>query len=409
MRRGRAFAKAVRANEQPNLIPDRAPYAEYPEHSRGRLSPEPISRTRNAFARDRDRIIHATAFRRLKEKTQVFVAHEGDHYRTRLTHSLEVAQIARSLAHALRLDTDLAETVALAHDLGHPPFGHAGEDELQAQMAPWGGFDHNVQTFRVVTKLEERYPQFDGLNLSWETVEGVVKHNGPVSHRLDEPAWKAIADYAPGWDLRLDSFASLEAQAAAIADDIAYNNHDVDDGVQAGLFTLDDLMEVPLIGPVLRGVRADWPAIDDRMVRIEAVRRMIGVMVEDVLAETGRRLEADNIRSTEDVRTASRTLVAFSPAMLADLGVLRKFLFERMYRHYRVNRTRSQARRILAEMFQLFMAEPETMPPEWSRPAQSGDEVKKARAVCDYIAGMTDRYAIEEHKKLFSLDLALDL
>lgn len=409
MRRGRAFAKAVRANEQPNLIPDRAPYAEYPEHSRGRLSPEPISRTRNAFARDRDRIIHATAFRRLKEKTQVFVAHEGDHYRTRLTHSLEVAQIARSLAHALRLDTDLAETVALAHDLGHPPFGHAGEDELQARMAPWGGFDHNVQTFRVVTKLEERYPQFDGLNLSWETVEGVVKHNGPVSHRLDEPAWKAIADYAPGWDLRLDSFASLEAQAAAIADDIAYNNHDVDDGVQAGLFTLDDLMEVPLIGPVLRGVRADWPAIDDRMVRIEAVRRMIGVMVEDVLAETGRRLEADNIRSTEDVRTASRTLVAFSPAMLADLGVLRKFLFERMYRHYRVNRTRSQARRILAEMFQLFMAEPETMPPEWSRPAQSGDEVKKARAVCDYIAGMTDRYAIEEHKKLFSLDLALDL
>lgn len=391
------------------MIPERASYAEYPEHSRGRLSPEPISRTRNAFARDRDRIIHATAFRRLKEKTQVFVAHEGDHYRTRLTHSLEVAQIARSLAHALRLDTDLAETVALAHDLGHPPFGHAGEDELQAQMAPWGGFDHNVQTFRVVTKLEERYPQFDGLNLSWETVEGVVKHNGPVSHRLDEPAWRAIADYAPGWDLRLNSFASLEAQAAAIADDIAYNNHDVDDGVQAGLFTLDDLSDVPLIGPVLHGVRADWPAIDERMVRIEAVRRMIGVMIEDVLAETERRLEADGVRSTEDVRTASRTLVAFSPAMLADLGVLRKFLFERMYRHYRVNRTRSQARRILAEMFQLFMAEPETMPPEWSGPAQGGDETRRARAVCDYIAGMTDRYAIEEHKKLFSLDLALDL
>lgn len=391
------------------MIPERASYAEYPEHSRGRLSPEPISRTRNAFARDRDRIIHATAFRRLKEKTQVFVAHEGDHYRTRLTHSLEVAQIARSIAHALRLDTDLAETVALAHDLGHPPFGHAGEDELQAQMAPWGGFDHNVQTFRVVTKLESRYPQFDGLNLSWETVEGVVKHNGPVSHRLDEPAWKAIADYAPGWDLRLDSFASLEAQAAAIADDIAYNNHDVDDGVQAGLFTLEDLMDVPLIGPVLRGVRTDWPDIDERMVRIEAVRRMIGAMVEDVLAETERRLEADGIRSTEDVRTASRTLVAFSPAMLADLGVLRKFLFERMYRHYRVNRTRSQARRILAEMFQLFMAEPDTMPPEWSKPASEGDETKRARVVCDYIAGMTDRYAIEEHKKLFSLDLALDL
>ena len=371
--------------------------------------PEPVSRTRNAFARDRDRIIHATAFRRLKEKTQVFVAHEGDHYRTRLTHSLEVAQIARSIAHALRLDTDLAETVALAHDLGHPPFGHSGEDELQAQMAGWGGFDHNVQTFRVVTRLEERYPGFDGLNLSWETVEGVVKHNGPVGHRLHEPAWKAIADYAPGWDLRLDTFASLEAQAAAIADDIAYNNHDVDDGVQAGLFTLDDLAEVPLIGPVLHGARRDWPGIDERMLRIEAVRRMIGTMVEDVLAETERRIEDDGVRSTEDVRMARRPLVAFSPAMLADLGVLRKFLFERMYRHYRVNRTRSQARRILAEMFQLFVAEPETLPPEWSGKALAGDEARKARAVCDYVAGMTDRYAIEEHRKLFSLDLALDL
>jgi dGTPase len=391
-----------------------APWAEYPEHSRGRLTPEPVSRTRNAYARDRDRIIHATAFRRLKEKTQVFVAHEGDHYRTRLTHSLEVAQVARSLAHALRLDTDLAETIALAHDLGHPPFGHAGEDELQAQMAAWGGFDHNVQTFRVVTKLESRYPAFDGLNLSWETVEGVVKHNGPVAHRLDEPAWKAIADYThdhgrPGWDLRLDTFASLEAQAAAIADDIAYNNHDVDDGVQAGLFTLDDLSEVPLIGPVLHGVRRDWPGIDDRMLRIEAVRRMIGAMIDDVLTETETRLEEAGVRSTEDVRTARRTLVAFSNGMLAELGVLRKFLFERMYRHYRVNRTRSQARRTLGEMFVLFMAEPETLPPEWSVRAVGADDHRRARAVCDYIAGMTDRYAIEEHKKLFSLDLALDL
>ncbi|HYC69216.1 deoxyguanosinetriphosphate triphosphohydrolase [Brevundimonas sp.] len=409
MRRGRAIAKARRANEQPTLVPERAPYAEYPEHSRGRLTPEPISRTRNAYARDRDRIIHATAFRRLKEKTQVFVAHEGDHYRTRLTHSLEVAQIARSLAHALRLDTDLAETVALAHDLGHPPFGHSGEDELQARMEPWGGFDHNVQTFRVVTKLEHRYPQFEGLNLSWETVEGVVKHNGPVSHRLDEPAWKAIADYAPNWDLRLDSFASLEAQAAALADDIAYNNHDVDDGVQAGLFTLEDLAEVPLIGPVLHGVRKDWPDIDERMIRIEAVRRMIGAMVEDVLAETETRIEGANVRSTEDVRMAGRPLVGFSHGMLADLGVLRKFLFERMYRHYRVNRTRSQARRLLGEMFELFMADPGTLPPEWSGKAGTSDEARRARAVCDYIAGMTDRYAIEEHRKLFSLDLALDL
>ncbi|MES2860286.1 MAG: deoxyguanosinetriphosphate triphosphohydrolase [Pseudomonadota bacterium] len=387
----------------------RAPYAERAEASRGRLVPEAASRTRNAFARDRDRIIHCTAFRRLKEKTQVFVAHEGDHYRTRLTHSLEVSQIARSLAHALRLDGELAETVALAHDLGHPPFGHAGEDELQAQMEPWGGFDHNVQTFRVVTKLEERYPAFDGLNLSWETVEGVVKHNGPVTHKLDEPAWKAIADFAPGWDLRLDSFASLEAQAAAIADDIAYNNHDVDDGVQAGLFTLADLADVPLIGPVLHQTRRDWPELDERMIRLEAVRRMIGVMVDDVLVETERRLLDDRIGSVEDVRAARRTLVQFSDPMMADLGVLRRFLFERMYRHYRVNRTRSQARRILAEMFQLFMAEPEVLPTEWSEKAMTDDQHRRARAVCDYIAGMTDRYAIEEHRKLFNLDLALDL
>lgn len=387
----------------------RAPYAELAANSRGRLFPEPPSRTRNAFARDRDRIIHSTAFRRLKEKTQVFVAHEGDHFRTRLTHSLEVSQIARSLAHALRLDEDLAETVALAHDLGHPPFGHAGEDELQLQMEPWGGFDHNVQTFRVVTKLETRYPEFDGLNLSWETVEGVVKHNGPVSHMLDQPSWRAIADYARDWDLRLDSFASLEAQCAAIADDIAYNNHDVDDGIQAGLFTLADLTDIPMIGPIIRQTRKDWPDLNERMIRLEAVRRMIGAMVEDVLTETERRLAEDGIRSVEDVRTARRTLVQFSDPMLADLGVLRRFLFERMYRHYRVNRTRSQARRILAEMFQLFMAEPEVMPTEWGARAASEDPHKRSRAVCDYIAGMTDRYAVSEHRKLFNLDAGIDL
>jgi dGTPase len=387
----------------------RAPYAERADASRGRLIFEAPSRTRNAFARDRDRIIHCTAFRRLKEKTQVFVAHEGDHYRTRLTHTLEVSQIARSLAHALGLDGELAETVALAHDLGHPPFGHAGEDELQAQMEPWGGFDHNVQTFRVVTKLETRYPAFDGLNLSWETIEGVVKHNGPVTHKLDEPAWRAIADYTRDWDLRLDSFASLEAQAAAIADDIAYNNHDVDDGVQAGLFTLADLADVPLIGPVLHQTRRDWPNLNERMIRLEAVRRMIGVMVDDVLAETGRRLEEDSIGSPEDVRSARRILIQFSDPMMADLGVLRRFLFERMYRHYRVNRTRSQARRILAEMFQLFMAEPDVLPTEWGARAATEDPHRRARAVCDYIAGMTDRYATLEHRKLFNLDLALDL
>ena len=391
-------------------MPSLAPFAETVGASRGRRFAEADSRTRPAFARDRDRIIHTTAFRRLKEKTQVFVAHEGDHYRTRLTHSLEVAQIARSLAYALRLDVDLAETVALAHDLGHPPFGHAGEDELQARMTGWGGFDHNVQTFRVVTKLERRYPAFEGLNLTWETLEGVIKHNGPVAHRLDEPAWQAIAEYGAkgGWDLRLDSFASLEAQCAAVADDIAYNNHDVDDGVQAGLFTLEDLEKVPLIGPILNDVRAAWPGLDARMVRIEAVRRMIGAMVQDVLAETRRRLAEDGVETVEAVRAAGRPMVQFSDAMMAELAVLRAFLFERMYRHYRVNRTRSQARRIIAEMFDLFMADPGVMPPEWQARAV-GEEAKKARAVCDYIAGMTDRYAIEEHRKLFTLDLALDL
>lgn len=391
----------------------RASYAENPADSRGRRVFEPASRTRTAFARDRDRIIHATAFRRLKEKTQVFVAHEGDHYRTRLTHSLEVAQIARSLAHALRLDDDLAETVALAHDLGHPPFSHAGEDELHEQMKAFGGFDHNVQSFRVVTELETRYPGFPGLNLSWETVEGVVKHNGPVAHQLADPAWKAVAAYAPGgaadWDLRLGTFASLEAQCAAVADDIAYNNHDVDDGVQAGLFSLSDLADVPLIGRCLAGARQDWPDVDDRMLRLEAVRRMIGVMVDDVLAETERRLAQHRIVTIEDVRLAPETIVQFSPAMMAELGVLRRFLFERMYRHYRVNRTRSQARRVLAQLFQLFMAEPEVMPPEWQAFALTDDRTARARAVCDYIAGMTDRYAIEVHRKLFSLDLALDL
>src|SRR5215475_14290156 len=262
-----------------------ASYACDVTQSQGRLHAEPDSPTRTAFARDRDRIIHSTAFRRLKGKSQVFVAHEGDYYRTRLTHSLEVSQIARSLARALGLDDDLAEAIALAHDLGHPPFAHAGEDELKVQTEGFGGFDHNVQTFRVVTKLERRYPTFDGLNLTWETLEGIVKHNGPVTDRLDEPAWTAIAAYTKGHDLRLSTYASAEAQTAAIADDIAYNNHDVDDGLQAGLFTIADLMETPLIGPLLKETRKDWPDLDDRLWRLEAVRRMIGAMADDVLNE----------------------------------------------------------------------------------------------------------------------------
>src|SRR5512140_3800508 len=278
-------------------IPARAPFAEDPARSRGRRFAEPESATRTVFARDRDRIIQATAFRRLKEKTQVFVAHEGDHFRTRLTHSLEVAQIARSIATALGLDADLAETIALAHDLGHPPFGHAGEDELQIQMEAFGGFDHNVQTFRVVTKLERRYPRFDGLNLTWETLEGVIKHNGPVVDKLEKPSWSAIAEFDADYGLRLGGWASAEAQVAALADDIAYNNHDVDDGVQAGLFGLDELRQVPLIGPHVDTASRDYPKCDPGILRLEAVRRMIGAMVDDVLAETRRRVATGKVGS----------------------------------------------------------------------------------------------------------------
>jgi dGTPase len=391
-------------SSSPFFVP-RAPYAEDPTKSRGRRYPEDESRTRTPFARDRDRIIHTSAFRRLKEKTQVFVAHEGDNFRTRLTHSLEVAQVARSLATALGLDSDLAETIALGHDIGHPPFGHAGEDELQDKMAPYGGFDHNVQTFRVVTELERRYPDFDGLNLTWETLEGIIKHNGPVTEKLGKPSWKAISKYDAEYKLGLGTWASAEAQVAALADDIAYNNHDVDDGVEAGLFTLDELMDVPLIGPILAAVRSERPDLDLRLTRLEAVRRMIGAMVDDVMGETLQRAAATGVQSADEVRALDHALVAFSPDMAEDLARLRQFLHARMYRHWRVNRTRSQARRILAEMFSLFLAEPDVLPSEWFARSQNRDEAGRARVVCDYIAGMTDRFAIEEHRKLFQLDV----
>ncbi|HTX50797.1 MAG TPA: deoxyguanosinetriphosphate triphosphohydrolase [Caulobacteraceae bacterium] len=387
---------------------DRPPHAAFASDwraSKGRRYPEADSRTRTPFARDRDRIIHTSAFRRLKEKTQVFVAHEGDLYRTRLTHSLEVAQIARSTAAAMGLDADLAEAIALAHDLGHPPFAHSGEDELERQMSAYGGFDHNVQTFRVVTELETRYPNFPGLNLTWETVEGVVKHNGPVSAFMDRPSWRAIGEFDAEFPLDLGGWASAEAQVAALSDDIAYNNHDVDDGLQAGLFRLADLEEVPLIGQILVGVRTDYPDLDDRLTRLEGVRRMIGAMIDDVLAETARRVAEGEVNSPDRVRRLGKALVAFSHDMNEDLSRLRAFLYERMYRHWRVNRTRSQARRILAEMFELFMREPDVMPNEWGVRGQQMEETSRARLVCDYIAGMTDRFAIEEHKKLFQLDV----
>ncbi|MGH7017275.1 MAG: dGTP triphosphohydrolase, partial [Caulobacteraceae bacterium] len=311
-------------------------FAAYWRLSRGRRFQEAPSAARTPFARDRDRIIHASAFRRLKEKTQVFVAHEGDHFRTRLTHSLEVAQIARTLAAALGLDPDLAETIALGHDLGHPPFAHAGEEELERCMAPFGGFDHNAQTFRVLTRLERRYPDFDGLNLTWETLEGVVKHNGPVESLADRPAWNEIRENEREWPLELSSWPSAEAQAAALADDIAYNNHDVDDGLQAGLFTLPELAEVALIGPILRSVARDHPTLDERLTRIEAVRRLIGSMVEDVLAETRSRTRRLQPSSSDAVLGLGEPVVGFSRAFADEVDELRAFLYQRMYRHWRV-------------------------------------------------------------------------
>ncbi len=394
----------VREGRLRPLLTARAPYAVDWTASRGRLYPEAPSATRTPFARDRDRIIHTSAFRRLKEKTQVFVAHEGDHFRTRLTHSLEVAQIARSVAGALGLDADLAETIGLGHDLGHPPFGHAGEDVLQAKMAPWGGFDHNVQTFRLLTSLERRYPTFDGLNLTWETLEGVVKHNGPPTGMLGTPAWSSIVEFDRRFDLRLTGWPSAEAQVAALADDVAYNNHDVDDGLQAGIFSLDELGEVALVGPILVGVRADFPLLEPGLVRLETVRRMIGAMIGDIMAETTARARSAKPETADDVRAMGGPLVAFSADMTEDLARLRAFLHERMYRHWRVNRTRSQARRLLSDMFALFMVEPDVLPAEWYVRHRNKDEAGGARVVCDYIAGMTDRYAIEEHRRLFNID-----
>ncbi len=332
------------------------------------------------------------------------MAHEGDHYRTRLTHSLEVAQISRALATALGLDADLAETVALGHDLGHPPFGHAGEDELERQMAAFGGFDHNVQTFRVLTKLERRYPRFDGLNLSWETIEGIVKHNGPATGMLDRPSWASILEYDAEVSLQLSTWASAEAQVAALADDIAYNNHDVDDGVQSGLLRLDELLDIPLVGPALAGVRRDYPDADAAITRMEMVRRLIGVMVDDVIGETRRRAAAAAPRCADDVRALPHALVSFSPGVTEDIARLRAFLHEKMYRHWKVNRVRSQARRILAEMFALFRSEPDVLPGPWFARLEGRNARDGARVICDYIAGMTDRFAIEEHRRLFNLD-----
>jgi dGTPase len=389
--------------------PPRALYASDPGLSRGRLHPEPVSPTRNAFRRDCDRIIHSTAFRRLAHKTQVFVFHEGDHFRTRLTHTLEVTQIARSLARALGLDEDLAEALALGHDLGHPPFGHAGERALDRCLAACGGFDHNAQTLRVVTALERRYAAFDGLNLSWETLEGLVKHNGPLTDRDGKPSARyrergvphAIALYQCMQDLELWSFASAEAQLAALADDIAYDAHDIDDGLRAQLFALDDLAPVPFVGDVLAEIRQAHANLDDVRLSHELVRRLITRMIEDVIAETGKRLALLAPRSAGDVRHAAIAVGALSPAMADADRAIKGFLFPRMYRHAHVMRIMGDAESVVSDLFARYAGNPHDLPAEWAERADAAGEPQRLRGIADFIAGMTDRYALVEHARLF--------
>ncbi len=355
---------------------------------------------RSPFQRDRDRIIHSSAFRRLMHKTQVFVAHEGDYYRTRLTHSLEVAQIARTIARALGLDEDLAEALALAHDLGHTPFGHAGEEALNAEMAPYGGFSHNDQTLRILTRLERHYAEFDGLNLTWEALEGTVKHNGPLrGPGSAAPVPPSIGEYDRRHPLALDTYPGPEAQVAALSDDIAYNNHDIDDGLRAGLFAVADLAEVPLVGPVFAEVGRLYPGLDESRLIHESIRRLIDRMVRDLVGETRRRLVQSGVKSADAVRALGMPVAAFSEEMRNHDRALKRFLFERMYRHRRVNRMTSKAHRVVRELFRHFLAEPQGLPAEW-RVLLGGGKAQAARVVADYLAGMTDRFALDEHRRL---------
>jgi dGTPase len=376
-----------------------APVACHAEHSRGRAHAESEDPLRSPFQRDRDRIVHSTAFRRLEHKTQVFVSHEGDHFRTRLTHTLEVAQIARTAARALALDEDLAEAVALAHDLGHSPFGHAGEEALDAALAAHGGFDHNAQTLRVVTRLERRYAEFDGLNLTWETLEGVVKHNGPLRRRVP----RFVAEYCAGHDLELHTHASAEAQIAALADDIAYCSHDLDDGLRAGLFTVEDLAGLPLVGAAFGGVAARYPGLDQARLINESLRRLISRMVVDLVEETARRLAALRPPDVAAVRAHEAPVAGFSPEVAEPLQQLRSFLHGRMYCHYKVRRMQRSARQVVRELFAVLLEQPDCLPPDRQARAGAPGDAQTAEAIADYIAGMTDRFALDEHDRLFKL------
>lgn len=437
-----------------------ASYACDPAQSKGRLHPEIESDTRSAYQRDRDRIIHSTAFRRLEYKTQVFINHEGDHYRTRLTHSLEVSQLARSTCRMLGLNEDLAEALALAHDLGHTPFGHAGEDALSAAMEPYGGFDHNAHTIRILTSLEQRYAEFDGLNLTWETLEGTAKHNGPlekpnpssifnffknfnVKKTVSKPKSKeetyggppsasdasvpvkasrsvhgdmsafeqnkeqkvprAIAEYNEKHDLELSGYASAEAQVASLCDDIAYNNHDIDDGLRARLFTLDQLEEVEVVARIIRDVRDTYPDLSEQRLVHETIRRIIHSMAVDVIAQTKENVEAHSIETLGDIRRLGKPVVGFSPEMYEVNKQLKAFLHKNMYRHYKVNRMASKARRVVAELFEFFMDNPDCLPTGWREQAGPAGSTKTAQLVNDFIAGMTDRFALDEHQRIFDV------
>ena len=387
----------------------RSVFACDPDRSRGRLFQEPPSKNRSPFRRDCDRVIHSTAFRRLKYKTQVFVFHEGDHYRTRLTHSLEVAQIARALARQLGLDEDLTEALALAHDLGHPPFGHAGERALDACLQAHGGFDHNAQTLRVVTSLEHRYPQFDGLNLTWESLEGIVKHNGPLTERSGLAAGRyrdrgippGISEYNAKYDLELWSFASLEAQVAAIADDIAYDAHDIDDGLRAGLFTVDDLKVMPLTAQMIAEIDRQYPALDNDRRGAELVRELISCLIGAVVSEARRRLQAANPQSADEVRNLGEVLIAFPADVAQAEADIKAFLKLHMYRHERVMRVMREAEQILFDLFARYQETPGDLPAEWLPPDGGDNETERARRIGNFIAGMTDRFALTEHQRLF--------
>jgi dGTPase len=385
---------------------ERAPYATNPWTSRGRLFPEDSSLTRSEFQRDRDRIVHTTAFRRLKHKTQVFISPDGDHYRTRLTHTIEVAQIARSLARALKLDEDLAEGVALVHDFGHTPFGHTGEDALDELLGPYGGFDHNAQSLRIVTKLERRYADFDGLNLTWESLEGLVKHNGPLLDKAGKgtrgPVPQPVLDYCQLHDLELASYASLEAQVAAISDDIAYNTHDIDDGLRSGLLTFEMLEEVPFLAGLMAEVRARYPHLEESRFAHEIMRRQITHMVEDVISVSQRNLQKLDPQSAADIRAADHVVSTFSADMAETDRLIKKLLFSRIYRHPDIMRIRAGAAQILSDLFKAYMNDPSLMRSHyWVNHIAGLDDGAKARHVADYLAGMTDTYAVRAHGELF--------